>query len=305
MLSVVITAWNEEQNLPRAVKSVKSLADEVIVVDTQSTDDTVNVARKLGCKVFTHKNTGIVEPVRNFSIAKASGDWLLLLDADEEVTSQLADTINKLISSDQADYYRLPRQNIIFGQMIKSSHWWPDYVYRLFKKGFVVWGDAIHSIPQTRGRGLDLPADSKIAIIHHHYDTISQYVDRLNRYTDHQLSQLSTRDVVFSWPFLIQKPAAEFFTQYFARQGYKDGLHGLALACLQAFSELVLYLKLWQNQKFPPHTISPSQVTREVKNQYRNFLWWQGEIRLSGSRLLFPQLVRLSRKFKLFFTGLT
>ncbi len=86
MLSVVITAWNEAENLPVAVKSVQDLADEIVVVDTESTDDTVAVARKLGCKVYSHPNTGIVEPVRNFSVSKTKGDWILLLDADEEVS---------------------------------------------------------------------------------------------------------------------------------------------------------------------------------------------------------------------------
>lgn len=305
MLSVIIITCNEEKNLPRVVKSVKSLADEIVVVDTQSTDNTVAIAKKLGCKVYTHKNTGIVEPVRNFSISKASGDWILLLDADEEIPPQLAQTIKKIITSDQADYYRVPRQNLIFGRMITSSHWWPDYVYRLFKKGFVVWDDAIHSIPQTRGRGLDLPVDPQTAIIHHHYDSISQYVERLNRYTDHQLSQLTKQSIQFSWPLLIQKPGSEFFTQYFARQGYKDGIHGLALAGLQTFSEFVLYLKLWQTQKFSPSSIPIHQVSKEIKKQYQSLLWWLGEIKLKTAKPFFPELIKIIRRIKLFIIGLT
>src|SRR3989344_3422172 len=155
VLCVVITAWNEAKNLPRVVASVKSLADEIVVVDTQSTDNTAQVAKNLGCRVYSHAFPGIVEPVRNFSISKAKGDWLLLLDADEEIPPALADAISKAISGSQADYFRLPRKNLIFGRWITSSHWWPDYVYRLFKKGFVVWDNAIHSLPQTRGKGLD------------------------------------------------------------------------------------------------------------------------------------------------------
>jgi glycosyltransferase involved in cell wall biosynthesis len=152
MLSVVITAWNEAENLPRVVKSVMDLADEIVVIDTGSTDDTVAVANKLGCHVYHHKNTGIVEPVRNFSISKAKGDWVLLLDADEEVSSSSAKAITRAIETDSADYYRLPRKNIIFGKWIKSSHWLTAF-HRLLGK--VALSGAIHSVPVTRGCGAD------------------------------------------------------------------------------------------------------------------------------------------------------
>ncbi len=274
MLSVVITAWNEAENLPRVVKSVRDLADEVVVVDTESSDATPAVAKKLGCKVFTHPNTGIVEPVRNFSVSKAKGDWILLLDADEEVSPALAKVIRRTINSDPADYFRLPRKNLIFGKWISSSHWWPDYVYRLFKKGFVVWGDAIHSIPVTRGRGADFPADSDHALLHHHYSSVSQYVDRLNRYTDYQLQLLLKQSVRFDWSMLISKPGEEFLRQFFARQGYKDGVHGLGLAGLQAFSELVLYLKLWQASGFREEQISLSGFNRVSTGLFKQTRWW-------------------------------
>src|SRR3989304_2734108 len=97
-LSVVICTWNEEKNLPRAVASVKELADEVVVVDTESTDNTVEVAKKLGCKVFTHENTTVVEPVRNCYIYKCSGDWILFFynkpDFRVFLTSNIKDIIN-------------------------------------------------------------------------------------------------------------------------------------------------------------------------------------------------------------------
>jgi (heptosyl)LPS beta-1,4-glucosyltransferase len=291
MLSVVITTWNEANNLPRVVKSVRDLADEIVVVDTQSTDNTVAVAKKLECRVFHHPYTGIVEPVRNFSISKALGDWVLLLDADEEISESLGREIKKVISENKADYFRLPRQNVIFGRWIKSSHWWPDYVYRLFKKGFVVWDPAIHSIPQTRGVGRDFPLEEKFAITHHHYDSISQYIDRLNRYTDHQLNLLLGQKKDFSWPLLVTKPSQEFLNQYFARQGYKEGIHGLALAGLQAFSELVLYLKLWQTTGFKEAQVPQSQFHRLVTDQFRQLRWWVYENR--------GVIFKLWRKFKM------
>jgi glycosyltransferase involved in cell wall biosynthesis len=274
MLSVVITTWNEELNLPRVVSSVKKIAGEIIVVDTESTDKTVEIAKKLGCIVYTHKNTGIVEPVRNFSIAKAKGDWVLLLDADEEVNPELADIIVKTISSDKADYYRLPRKNIIFNHWTKNSHWWPDYVYRLFKKGYISWGDEIHSIPVTRGRGADFPIDESRAITHHHYQTISQYILRIDRYTEHQLNLLVRDKTQFTWQQLIIKPSQEFIRQFFAREGFRDGVHGLALAGLQAVSELVLYLKLWQLTDFKQEFIPIREFNKQTLLQFKDFRWW-------------------------------
>lgn len=302
MLSVVITAWNEAPNLARAVRSVSGLADEVVVVDTESTDDTVKIAKSLGCKVFRHANTRIVEPVRNFSISKASGDWILLLDADEEVTPSLASEIRQIIAGNKYDFCRLPRQNIIFGHWITTGHWWPDYVYRLFKKGSVTWQDTIHSVPRTVGTGYDFPGLEKFALVHHNYSSISQYLDRLNRYTDIQSQSLISSDYRFVWPDLVTKPAAEFFTQYFARHGYSMGLHGLALSLLQAVSELAVYLKVWQAAGFSAPEFSSSDVDKVFSGVGRDFLWWSYESRLARSNNILSRLyLKLTRRLNRFF----
>ncbi|OGC97748.1 hypothetical protein A2634_05005 [Candidatus Amesbacteria bacterium RIFCSPHIGHO2_01_FULL_48_32] len=296
MLSVVITAWNEEKNIARAISSAKTIADEIVVVDTESTDKTAEIAKKLGAKIYGHKNTGIVEPVRNFSISKARGDWILLLDADEEITQPLAKIIKETIKNASADYYRFPRQNTIFGKWIKSNHWWPDYVYRLFKKGSMTWDPTIHSIPYTRGIGHDFLADEEHAIIHHHYDTIFQYVDRLNRYTDHQLDLVQSRGYNFNWIDIIDKPFAEFITQYFSRQGYTQGLHGLALSSLQAFSELVLYLKLWQQSKFVSQEITPAQLENQIGKKSSEWKWWSYQAKIDQANILVKPFLKLLRK---------
>lgn len=296
MLSVVITAWNEEKSIARAISSAKTIADEIVVVDTQSTDKTAEIAKKLGAKVFHHKNTGIVEPVRNFSVSKAKGDWVLLLDADEEISQNLANHICQAILESGVDYYRIPRRNIIFNKWIQSEHWWPDYVYRLFKKGAVTWDPAIHSVPFTRGIGHDFPLDERHAIIHYHYDTISQYVDRLNRYTDHQLEVVQARGHNFSWTDIIDKPIAEFLTQYFARKGYTQGFHGLAISGLQAFSELVLYLKLWQQSEFVSHDVTPDQFESEFNKKTKEWNWWKYQAKIDNANFFTKPLLKLLRK---------
>jgi glycosyltransferase involved in cell wall biosynthesis len=295
MLSVVICTWNEQESLPRVVASVKDLADEIIVVDTESSDHTVEVAKKLGCKVFHHKNTGIVEPVRNFSISKAKEDWILLLDADEEVSVTLANAIRQTVSQNKVDFCRIPRKNIIFNKWIRSAHWWPDYVYRLFKKGSVVWDDTIHSIPTTKGVGFDYPVDENYSLTHYNYTTVSQFLQRLDRYTDHQLKHLQASNYRFIWKDLISKPFSEFIRQYFARSGYKDGAHGLALSMLMAFSELVLYLKVWQTEHFYPVPINPEEVHKAFQSQTDDYAWWLTQSQIDRASFPVKIFLKLAR----------
>lgn len=270
MLSVVLTAWNEAEKLPMVLTSVKDVADEIVVVVDEATDDqSAKIARAHGCRVFTHPHTGYVEPMRNFSIGKASGEWILLLDGDEVVPGSLALKIKELINDASVSYYRIPRKNIIFGKWVKSHHWWPDYSYRLFKKGTVTWGDEIHSVPVAIGKGQDLPATEEFSLIHYNYSSVDEYLEQISRYTQFQAAHR------FAWSDLICKPADEFINQYFARGGYKEGVHGLALALLQASSELILYLRAWERTKFKQQDISTDEVASVVFEKVNDFRWWK------------------------------
>lgn len=296
-ISAVINTRNEEKNLPRALASIKGLAQEIIVVDMESTDKTREIAKKAGAKVYLHKPTGYVEPARNFAISRATGDWILILDADEEVPKKLEQVLKQIaMDNGSADFYRLPRKNIIFGKWIKYSRWWPDHNIRFFKKGKVIWSEIIHSVPETHGKGLDLEAVEDNAIIHNHYESIEQFVERLNNYTTQHAKLLKKNGYKFSWKDIITKPAAEFISRYFAGEGYKDGLHGLALAKLQAFSELVLYLKVWQIEKFEEEDLEVGEVISEMKDKESQIHYWQADtlIKEGGG---FIQ--RIKRKFKL------
>lgn len=292
-ISVVINTINEEENLPRAIASVKKLASEIVVVDMHSGDDTQKIAKKLGAKVFTHKRTGYVEPARNFAIGKATGEWVLVLDADEKLTSGLRKKLKKIATDSpvhsrrvnsatpgeslRADYYRLPRKNVIFGKWIKHSRFWPDYNIRFFKKGHVSWDETIHSVPVTFGKGLDLEADEENAIVHYHYKSVEQYVERLNRYTSEHAKNKVKDGQKFLWTDLIGKPANEFLSRYFQGEGYKDGIHGLAISGLQAFSEFVMYLKIWQMGKFKEEEVDIREVIDEMKEEESNIHYWQAD----------------------------
>jgi len=199
----------------------------------------------------------------------------LILDADEVIPELLAKTLKKLAKSPKgASFFRLPRKNIIFGKWLKHSRWWPDLIVRFFKKGAVSWSDKIHRVPLTRGEGKDLEAKETNAIIHYNYESISQYLERINRYTDIQLQELIDEKYEFQWTDLIKKPTSEFLSRFFAGEGYKDGFHGLVLGLLQAFSEFVLYLKVWEKQGFKAQELPLQDFVAEMQQLGKETAYW-------------------------------
>lgn len=273
-ISVVINTLNEQKNIERAIRSVE-FADEILVCDMLSDDNTPVIAKKLGATVFFHKRVGFVEPARNFAISKATHEWILILDADEEVPPSLADKLMEIASSNGVvTFVEIPRKNIIFGKWMKASMWWPDYNIRFFKVGHVSWSDKIHRPPTSDGQGLKLTSDESHAIIHHHYDSLSQYITRMDRYTDVQAMELVKDGYKFQWSDIIKKPLGEFLSRYFANRGFDDGLHGLALGLLQALSHLVLYLKVWQVEEFKDQNFSLGEVKKQASEVGKEINYW-------------------------------
>lgn len=276
-ISVVINAQDVEKNLPRALASIKNIADEIIVIDQGSTDKTSEIAKNFGAKVFSHDKVEYVELARNFAISKAGGEWILILDPDEEVSDGLAKKIKEITKKGGVDYYRIPRKNIIFGNWIKHSRWWPDMNIRLFRKGRVSWNEVIHAVPMTQGVGADLEEKEDLAIIHHNYDSIDEYITRMNRYTAQYAGMKISEGYKFSWKDIVVKPVGEFLSRYFYGQGYKDGIHGLALSLLQSFSELSIYLKIWQHEKFPEQDPKLGEVVDLLRDQERDLHYWESD----------------------------
>lgn len=272
-ISAVINTFNEEVNLEHCLNSIKSFADEIVVVDMHSNDKTVKIAEKFGAKVFYHYYTGYVEPARNFAIQCAQGEYILIIDADEELSPTLAKKLKKIAEENQIDYVEIPRKNIIFGKWIKHSRWWPDYQVRFFKKGKVRFPDKIHIPPSTKGKGVKLPLDEESAIIHYNYQSISQFIHRADRYSDIQANELFNDGYSFDTKDLLKKPAEEFFSRFYLAEGYKDGLHGLVLALLQGFSVFLIYLKVWEKNKFEEKEIK--NVNSIFQKIIKDFFWWQ------------------------------
>lgn len=281
-ISVVINTWNEEKNIERAIKSVV-WADEILVCDMHSEDKTVQIAKELGAKIVLCKKSDYVEPARNFAISHSIGPWVLILDADEEIPPSLALRLRQISQKmKEIDYVKIPRKNIIFGKWMMASMWWPDLNVRFFKKGRVEWTDKIHRPPKTIGEGLDLPAEEQFAIIHNHYKSISQFLDRMARYTKIQAVELIKEGYKFEWQDFARKPLSEFLSRFFANRGFEDGLHGLALSLLQAFSQLLVYLQVWEMKKFDEKNINIDEVKLLKQQAGKEFDWWINHISKTG-----------------------
>ncbi len=250
-ISAIVNTRNEEKNIEDCLKCL-AFCDEIIVVDMESTDDTVKLAKNYSDRIYNHPAIGYVEPARNFAIKKATGDWILIVDADERIPKTLAIKLLDLAKTGEADFVRLPRKNLVFGQWLQHSRWWPDYNIRFFKKGSVEWQDEIHSVPVTIGNGISLEPQESLAIEHHHYQTIDEYFSRALRYSNQQSKELIASGYKFDPMDLISKPLGEFMSRFFAGEGYKDGLHGFVVAILQFFSILLVYLKVWEKDNHRP-----------------------------------------------------
>lgn len=286
-VSVVINTFNEENNIEKAIKSVK-WADEILICDMHSSDKTVEIAKKNGARVVYHQPQEFVELARNFAISKANGDWILVLDPDEEIGEQLAQRLQNLASKSKAyNFIEIPRKNIIFNKWIKNSGWWSDYQVRFFKKGSVEWKNTIHSKPNTTGVGLKMEAEEKYAIIHNNYKSVGEYIEKMNRYTKVQAEELVESGYKFKWQAIFEKPLSEFLSRYFANYGYKDGLHGLSLSLLQAFSFLVLYLKVWEKTKFVQQDIGISEFEDQSKKIGQDINFWIKGLNKSGFKKIF------------------
>lgn len=284
-ISVVINTLNEEVNIKRVLNSVKG-ADEIVICDMYSDDKTIEYAKEYTKKIVYHKKTSYVEPARNYAINQAVNEWVLLLDADEEISADLLSKLYDIASDDTADYVLVPRKNLIFNKWIKNSNWWPDYNIRFFKKEFITWKEEIHSKPETKGREMILPQVEEFALIHYHYQTVSQFLSRLDRYTTIQAKDLQIKGYKFNWIDLLRVPVEEFLSRFFANKGYLDGLHGLVLSILQAFSFFIVYIKTWENNGFPEEAISLKKLEEENKDILSKLKYWFNFIKLSDNRLI-------------------
>lgn len=269
-ISVVLSVFNEEAKLARTLASL-AWADEIIVIDNESTDQTAAVAKKYGATLYKEKNNLMLNINKNKGFTKAKCDWIFNLDGDEVVPSELAQEIKETIHSSQIMGYWIPRKNIIFGKWIQHGLWWPDKQLRLFRRGKGKFPcEHIHEYIKIEG-----PVGQLVQpYIHYNYESIHQYLTKIDRASTSEAINLREIHYQIMWYDAIRFPLSDFLKIYFAERGYKDGLHGLVLALLQAFYSFCTFTKLWEGEKFKEHEIPLEVVGKEVVRAQREVRYW-------------------------------
>ncbi|MDO8515446.1 MAG: glycosyltransferase family 2 protein [bacterium] len=284
-VSIAITSYNEGKNIERCLKSVKDLADEIVIVDEKSSDDTVEIAKKYTDKIFLVDHDPMFHKHKQLALENCSNDWILQIDCDEELSPSLTKEIENL--DFKAGAYKIPRKSLIFGKWLEHTGWYPDYQIKLVRKNKAYYPcKSLHE---------DMVVDGEIKILkndllHYHYTSVEQFIDRMNRYTTDD-AEFINKPVV--WTDAIKYPLDEFLKRFFYWEGYKDGLHGLVLSLLMALNRLVVFAKLWEKQKFYDHNQKNflTNFYNEVKKSAKDFKYWQIYIEKNPIKKLLAKII--------------
>jgi glycosyltransferase involved in cell wall biosynthesis len=243
-ISAVVIAKNEEEMIEECLKSL-SWADERLVIDNASSDKTTEIAKKMGASVFKYSKKSFSR-LRNIGLKKAKSRWILYIDADERVTSELRQEILATISNPKAPAYAIPRKNIILGREMIHGGWWPDYVKRLFvKSGLLGWEGELHEEPKFEGGLLHL----KKPIVHIKHSSLSEMVEKSNEWSliEAKLLFESNHPPMVWWRFL-RIMISELFYRLIILRGFLDGPEGVIYSFYQSWSRFLTYAKLWEMQ---------------------------------------------------------
>lgn len=249
-ISAIIHTYNSEKYLEECLQSVKE-CDEIIICDMHSTDNTIEIANKFGCRIIYHENVGYADPARNFALEHAQNDWILVVDSDEIVPEELLNYLKDQITKpDCPDVFTIPRKNFMFGRWIQGAGWYPGNQTRFFRKGFAWWPPYVHCYPETKGTVFHIPGErTDLAMIHYNYDSIESFISRLNKYTSLEAEKYVVSNKKFSLFNLLFRPLWVFIRLYFLKKGYADGMQGFMLCYMMAFYRFSLLAKVWDNNR--------------------------------------------------------
>jgi glycosyltransferase involved in cell wall biosynthesis len=249
-VSVTIITLNEAEHIAAAIDSA-SWADEIVVVDAGSRDETVAIARARGARVDERAWTGWIDQ-KNHAAALATHDWIFSLDADERITPALADEIRALLRDEpQARGYRLPRVTFHLGRWIRTTDFYPDYQTRLYDRRAARWqGLYVHESVAVDGPVGRLRHELQ----HYSFRDLRDQVDRINTYTTLAARQMHERGRRSGPIHLLVHPPAAFLRNYVLRRGFRDGTAGLTISLVNAYAVFLKFAKLWELQRRSPST---------------------------------------------------
>lgn len=242
MITAVVLTKNEEKNIADCLESLK-WCDEIVVVDDNSTDKTLELLKKTKAKVFTRSLDGNFSSQKNFGLEKAGGDWILFVDADERITDALRYEIESTISNSLNTFngFFIKRIDSIWGRQLKYGEAGSIKLLRLAKKDSGNWSGVVHEEWRVKGRVSLL----KNPIRHYPHQSISDFLREINFYTDLRSKQLYDRGVrVYFWSIIIY-PKGKFLLNYFLKRGFIDGMPGLVFAIIMSFHSFLVRGKLW------------------------------------------------------------
>lgn len=245
-ITIVLTVFNEAHAIIPCIENARKLTNDIIVVDTESIDETLNIAKKLGVKTFTFPYKRYVEPSRNFAISKARGDWVFILDADERFTEELIREIRTTIAHTDKTHFKVPRKNIFAG-MWPLSHggWNTDEIIRLIKRdAFVNWPEHIHSTPEIRGNAGTLTEPLE----HHFHPSLENMVEKTTLFEDMESELLYKAGRQSGILIFFRKFFGELYRRLIKWQGFLDGTPGIIESVYQAYSKTITYIFLYEKQ---------------------------------------------------------
>lgn len=254
-LSVVLATYNEEKNLRACLESVRDIADEIVIVDGTSTDNTVKIAKEFGAKVKETTNKPNFHINKQMAIDMATCDWILQMDADELVSRELAQEVIKVINS-KASYngYWIPRKNFFLGRFLMKGGQYPDYTLRLYRKGKGRLPQKdVHEQAVVTGEAGYL----KQALLHYPYESFGFYLKKWNRYNDLISTQIKEElngkrpvsKIAYGMNYSIIKPAHWFLSTYGRHKGFTDSWQGFTFSLFSALRFPVSYIKYLSKKK--------------------------------------------------------
>lgn len=242
-ISAVIITFNEEKNIERCIRSLLSVADEIIVIDSGSTDETIPICQKYHVRFFNHEWLGYGN-TKNVGNNYAKFEYILSIDADEALSEQLQESILKE-KENLNGLYSLNRLTNYAGKWIKHSGWYPDKKIRLFPKSLVKWGD--EEVHESLIFNESLPVKHLAGDLYHYsYTDIFNHIEKSIQYGKLAAIHLSKQKKKVSWFKIIFSPWIRFIKDYFLRSGFKDGSHGFFIATTAAYSIFIKYFYHYQ-----------------------------------------------------------
>ena len=243
-LSVAIISFNEENNISRCLEALRDLATEIIVVDSHSTDRTVEIARGLGARVITEEWKGHIGQ-KNSALEKCSCEWILSIDCDEVVSPELKESIRRTVLQGSAEGYKLNRKTFFLGRWIEHA-WYPDWKVRLIRNGTGRWsGFDPHDRLTVPGSVGKLDGD----LYHYSFRDLRDCLERTIRYAANEAGSYYREDRRASIVNLLVNPLHGFFKHYLIKRGFLDGLHGFIISMLNGIYVFMKYALLWEMQR--------------------------------------------------------